>query len=271
MWFRSDDEAVTVRQVFDGHLHIIDPRFPLVANAGFVPDPFTVEDYLEQTRALGVIGGAVASGSFQAFDQGYLEAALARLGPAFVGVAQLPAQTSDREIRRLNALGVRAVRFNLRRGMNPDARDMERLALRAFDTAGWHAELYLNASELPGLSGLLERLPRLCIDHLGLSRRGLPHLLGLVEQGAKVKATGFGRLDFPPAQAVSAIARVDPDALIFGTDLPCTRAPRPFTGADIVLVEDALGDAALVQKVLFENAIRLYQPAAFTSGGVVGI
>ena len=101
------------------------------------------------------------------------------------------------------------------------------LAQRVHALAGWHAELYLDASDLPGLSRLLERLPRLCIDHLGLSRRGLPHLLRLVEKGAKVKATGFGRLDFPPAQAVIAIARVDPHALIFGTDLPGTRAPRP--------------------------------------------
>jgi len=31
--------------VFDAHLHIIDPRFPLVANQGFLPDPFAVADY----------------------------------------------------------------------------------------------------------------------------------------------------------------------------------------------------------------------------------
>lgn len=188
--------------VFDSHLHIIDPRFPLVANAGFLPDAFTVEDYLERTLDLGVVGGAVVSGSFQAFDQSYLEAALARLGPSFVGVTQLPEQTSEREILRLDALGVRALRLNLRRGVHADARSMVRLARRAFDTAGWHAELYLDSTDLPALAGLLKGLPRMCVDHLGLSRRGLPHLLRLVERGAWVKATGFGRLDFPGRGAV---------------------------------------------------------------------
>ena len=32
-------------RVFDTHLHIVDPRFPLVPNQGYLPDPFTVDDY----------------------------------------------------------------------------------------------------------------------------------------------------------------------------------------------------------------------------------
>ena len=32
--------------MFDAHLHIIDPRFPLVENDGYLPEPFTVDDYL---------------------------------------------------------------------------------------------------------------------------------------------------------------------------------------------------------------------------------
>ena len=43
-------------------------------------------------------------------------AALGELGPRFVGVTQLPADTADAEIVRLHASGVRAVRFNVRRG-----------------------------------------------------------------------------------------------------------------------------------------------------------
>ena len=31
------------RPVFDAHLHIVDPRFPLVENNGYLPDPFTVD------------------------------------------------------------------------------------------------------------------------------------------------------------------------------------------------------------------------------------
>ena len=42
--------------------------------------------------------------------------ALAVLGPTFVGVTQLPADCSDEQILELDRSGVRAVRFNLRRG-----------------------------------------------------------------------------------------------------------------------------------------------------------
>ena len=37
--------------IFDAHCHIIDSRFPLVPNNGYLPEPFTVEDYLEIGRA----------------------------------------------------------------------------------------------------------------------------------------------------------------------------------------------------------------------------
>ncbi len=81
------------RTVFDAHFHIIDPQHPLVRNQGYLPEPFTCGEYRDACTALGLLvgGGAVVSGSFQAFDQGYLLAALAELGPGFVGVTQLPA------------------------------------------------------------------------------------------------------------------------------------------------------------------------------------
>nr|WP_306292490.1 hypothetical protein [Solemya velum gill symbiont] len=56
-------------QIFDAHLHIIDPRFPLIENRGFVPEPFSVADYRQRVSDLPVVGGTVVSGSFQGFDQ----------------------------------------------------------------------------------------------------------------------------------------------------------------------------------------------------------
>ena len=100
-------------KVFDSHFHIIDKRFPLVPNQGYLPDNFSAGDYQKRTKCYDIAGGAIVSGSFQAFDQTYLLAALKELGPNFVGVAQLPATVSDDELISLNAAGVRAVRFNL--------------------------------------------------------------------------------------------------------------------------------------------------------------
>ena len=55
-------------KVFDSHFHIFDPRFPLVPNDGYLPQPFTCSDYLARTAGFRPAGGAVVSGSFQAFD-----------------------------------------------------------------------------------------------------------------------------------------------------------------------------------------------------------
>ncbi len=245
------------RRVFDSHLHIIDPRFPLIASQGYLPEPFTVRDYVERTSALDLAGGAVVSGSFQGFDQGYLLGALERLGPSFVGVTQLPATATDEEVLKLHTAGVRAVRFNLYRGGSTSLDDLERLGLRVHELAGWHVELYIDSKDLPDLEPRLATLPKVVIDHLGMTRDGYPALLRLVEQGAKVKATGFGRVRLDVPAALREIAAVDPSALLFGTDLPGTRTEQLFAEADIDLIIDSLGEP-LADRVLHENATSWY-------------
>ncbi len=244
-------------RVFDGHLHIIDPRFPLIPNQGYLPEPFTVRDYMERASVLDLAGGAVVSGSFQGFDQGYLLDALERLGPSFVGVTQLPTGVTDEEVLRLDEAGVRAVRFNLYRGGSESLDGLEHLAARVHDLAGWHAELYVDSKDLADLEPRLAALPKVAIDHLGMARDGYPALLRLVERGVKVKATGFGRVRLDVAEALGEIAAVDPGALLFGTDLPGTRAERPFEEADVDLIVETLGEL-LAERVLHENAVHWY-------------
>ena len=246
-------------EIFDAHLHVIDPRFPLVPNDGYLPDPFTAETYLERVGPLGVVGGAVVSGSFQAFDTSYLLDALEVLGPSFVGVAQLPVSVLDEEVLRLHEAGVRAVRFNLKRGGSEVLENLEKLAKRVYEISGWHAELYVSSEQLAELGGTLARLPSVSIDHLGLSGSGFRTLLGLVERGVRVKATGFGRLDFDPGAAMAEISAANPDALMFGTDLPSTRARRPFRDEDVRVVIEALGED-LARKALRDNATAFYRP-----------
>lgn len=245
--------------VFDSHFHIIDRRFPLVPNDGYLPEDFTCADYLRRTAHLSLAGGAIVSGSFQALDQSYLIDALARLGPGFVGVSQLPATVSDAEVLRLDGLGVRAVRFNLKRGGSEKVEHLERLAQRVFELARWHVELYVDSRDLAELRPTLVRLPAVSIDHLGLSKGGFATLLSLVEKGVRVKATGFGRVDFDVKVALREICAVNPEALMFGTDLPSTRAPRPYRDQDLFLVLDALGEQQ-ARKVLYDNAVAFYRP-----------
>src|SRR6266498_3461354 len=148
-----------MHRIFDCHFHIIDPSFPLVPNQGYVPPPFTADAYLAEVRDLGIAAGAIVSGSFQAFDQTYLLNALDRLGPLFVGVTQLPVSVNDSELRHLNQRGVRAIRFNIRRGGSAVIGELTSLARRVYDLVGWHVELYVDSRGLPELEATLRQLP----------------------------------------------------------------------------------------------------------------
>lgn len=246
-------------RVFDSHFHIIDPRFPLVANNGFVPAIFTTDDYQVAVREIGVVGGVIVAGSFQELDQSFLREALSRLGPAFVGVTQLSPEATDSEILDLDSIGVRGVRFNLRRG-GPDAvAGMVEMACRVYDLAGWHSEVYVNGADLEDLEDTLMSMPVVVIDHLGLRAAGYDAVVRLAEGGVRVKASGFGRLNFDPRPLLSSIAAASPSALMFGTDLPSTRAERPFELADVECIREVLdsGDFSLA---MYGNAVALYRP-----------
>jgi len=136
--------------------------------------------------------------------------------------------------------------------------DLGAMAARFHELAGWHVELYVDAAGLNAVRETLLQLPAACIDHLGLTRAGMPTLLALVERGLHVKATGFGRVDFPVEDALRAIHSANPGALLFGSDLPSTRAPRPFGETDIHRVADALGEAG-ARAVLCDNALAFYR------------
>ena len=232
-------------KIFDAHFHIIDPNYPLVANNGFMPDAFTVEQYQSTLKTIGVTtqGGAVVSGSFQAFDQGYLIAALQTFGENYVGVTNLSCDCKDDEILKLQQAGIRAVRFNLYRGGSEDVKNIESFAKRIYDLAGWHVELYVDSKDLMDLSPIMLRLPKVSIDHLGMSKIGFKESLALAAAGVHVKATGFMRVDFEVLPALKQLYDVNPDALMFGSDLPGTRAKRLFDLDDLKLITDNFDDA----------------------------
>lgn len=244
-------------RIFDAHFHIIDFKFPIIKNQGYLPPSYVVEDYQNTTSDLNVLGGTIVSGSFQGFNQEYLLKTLKQMGSTFCGVTQLPFTVTDKEILNLNENGIKALRFNIKRGGSEDLSKLDYFARRVHNLVGWHSELYIDAKELPEITSTIEKLPAISIDHLGLSEEGLPHLLKLVDKGIYVKATGFGRVDLDVKNALKAIYEINPDALMFGTDLPSTRAKRSFENTDIELIQQLFGEQA-TDKILYKNAFKWY-------------
>jgi predicted TIM-barrel fold metal-dependent hydrolase len=245
-------------KLFDAHFHIIDYQYPISSNQGYSPPTFLVEDYLQAMQGFDLVGGALVSGSFQGFDQAYLLAALEKLGPNFVGVTQLPATTTDEEIIALDKKGVRALRFNIKRGGSEGVSQLNFLGNRVYDLVGWPVELLVDSSELGALKEEILKLPVVSVDHMGLSSSGYKDLLSLVEQGVYVKASGFGRLDFDVLKALKQMYTINPHALRFGSDLPSTRAPIPFKAADVSLIVDNMESTA-VEDILYKNALTFYR------------
>lgn len=172
-------------KIFDSHFHIINFDYPVKENNGYMPSEFKEEDYEIWQKELGIDGGVIVSGSFQGFDQDYLIHALKSLKGHFVGTTQLPVETSDEKIIKLNELGVRGVRFN-------------------------------------------------------------------------VKATGFGRIEVDPLQILKALMEINSNAIMFGTDLPSTRAKRPYEKSDIELIEKNFSKEEQ-EKIFYKNAMHFYR------------
>ena len=244
-------------KIFDAHFHIIDYRYPVVENNGYFPPEFTLDNYHQATSSFELVGGAVVSGSFQAFDQTYLTASLSELGEGFFGVANIPVDMSDEGLGFLYQRQVGAVRFNLKRGGSESIDHLPYLSDKLYEKYGWHTELYLDSKQLVDLAPTLRKIKRFSIDHLGLSSAGLKELYHWVEQGVKVKATGFGRIDFDPIPVMQQIHRINPTALMFGTDLPSTRAKIPFSMVDVQRVT-AHFDQAAQEQIFYRNALSWY-------------
>ncbi|SDS91547.1 Predicted metal-dependent hydrolase, TIM-barrel fold [Maribacter dokdonensis] len=245
-------------KIFDSHFHIINPKFPLVENNGYLPPDFTVENYVEQTKGFGIEGGAIVSGSFQKFDQEYLLDALKTFGENYFGVANIPIEMKYSELNRLDESNIRAVRFNLKRGGSESLKNLVELSNRLYDAYNWHTELYVDSKNLNELKSTLKQIPTFSIDHLGLSKTGLKELFYWAEKGVKIKATGFGRLDFNPITAMKKIYSINPDSLMFGTDLPSTRAKIPFTFDDLQSIMNSFSDIEQ-ERILYQNATDWYK------------
>ena len=252
-----------MQKIFDSHFHIIDPGYPLFENQGFLPDFFTVEEYQSKVSDFGIelVGGVVVSGSFQGFDCSYFQGALDKLGATFVGVTQLNPYTKDEEILRLDRLGIKGIRFNLFRGLSASVQDMRELAHRVYCLCGWKTELYVDASKIDEqLATFIFELPKVSIDHLGMRKCQIERLEQFVSGGIPIRVTGFGRVDYSRDEVqdlLIALYKANPQALIFGTDMPSTRAKYPFSLEDLTLIKESLGEEK-AQDVLYKNGVAWY-------------
>lgn len=241
-------------KIYDAHLHIIPRGYPLFSNQGYTPAYFEESQYQKAIENFEFVGGTIVSGSFQKDDTSYLVPILKK---GFCGIINLPDEFKRQELDHLKQLGVKGIRINLKRMSQKDLDSKFELAKRFYDEYNWHTELYVENSQLKSIKKHIEGLAKVSVDHLGLTSQGLDDLYELVAKGLKVKATGFGRVEFEIVEVLKMIYSIDPRSLMFGSDLPSTRAKRPFQQSDIELILHNFTKKES-DNIMFKNALDFY-------------
>ena len=106
----------------------------------FSPVESTVEDYMRKQEILGFDRGILTQPSHYGVDNRCMLDALAKTKGKVKGIVTIDLdQLTDREITRLSALGIVAMRLN-DRPAGPKVADIEAVANRLKGT-GWHIEI----------------------------------------------------------------------------------------------------------------------------------
>src|SRR5579872_5933875 len=276
----------------DCHNHIVGPqsKYPMAANRTYPPPEATVA----QLRALrielgGVQRNVLVQPSFYGFDNSCMIDAMAQLGNSVRGIAVVPLDVPDAELKRLAALGVMGVRLNLATAGIRDPKAAEE-ALNAFAPRfvplGWHIQVN---TELPIIGAIAPTVATLKVpvvfDHFGElvaaegeKQKGFGALVELVRAGnTYVKLSAPYNLSKLPDYAdvvplARALIAARAERMLWGTNWPHpgNRAPgrsstdiTPYQNVDNPRLVKALiewcPDAALRKQILVDNPAKLYK------------
>ncbi len=264
----------------DCHAHIIAPAlFPYTDGPGYKPRPDEVGDREAFARVLaahGVSHALLVQPSCYGHDNAAMLDAMRASGGQIKGVAVIPPDLSDREMRRLRDQGVVGVRLNLMR-TDPDAlarpgSDAFLSRLKAFD---WFVQVYATGDVWTGVEALLRQSGvRVLVDHFGdpdlargLDQPGFQAVLRLGrDTDAVVKLSApyrpskrpFPHEDTEPFVA-AAIQAYGVERCIWGSDWPfINTSQRVEYGSLLNLLGRWLPDPMDRQQVLWKTPVRLF-------------
>src|SRR5205807_8102109 len=151
----------------DCHHHIYDGKYPIAPSATLKPGDAKVADYRALQKRTGTTRDVVVQPSTYGTDNSCTLDAMAQLGPASRGVAVVDTSVTDAELKRLNGLGIRGIRFNLVQAGATTVDMLEPLSTRVNDL-GWHVQIHMLGDRIATIEDVLLRLPSpIVFDHLG--------------------------------------------------------------------------------------------------------
>jgi len=220
----------------DAHVHVFGPHgiFPFAEDRPFTPADAPKENLFALHAMLGIRHCVIVQSTCHGFDNRVVADAIAAKKGDYCGVALVPAMVDDAELRRLDALGFRGVRFNVMKHLGKGAGIAEAIALSArLAKIGWHLQVHFEASLIEELTPWFKRsaVP-VVIDHmgrvdasLGLEQPAFRRLLDLMRDSRFwVKVSGSERISRRPSPWE--------DAFPFARTLVAEFGDRCFWGSD---------------------------------------
>ncbi len=125
-------------------------------------------------RLLGITRAVIVQASCHGADNSATLDAIAASGGRYKGIAIVDESADDKEFRKLDAGGIKGVRFNFVQhlGGRPDMKFFQRTVARIKEL-GWHLVLHLDAKDIAELSPMIKALPLpFIIDHMGRVKAG---------------------------------------------------------------------------------------------------
>ncbi|MDF1792627.1 MAG: amidohydrolase family protein [Thalassobaculaceae bacterium] len=269
----------------DSHVQIFpDPeRFPLANDATDLPEPHPADDYARFRDRLGLDRAILVQSSAYGFNHHALFDALERLGSERTrGVAAVGPDTSEAELRELDAAGCVAARFQM---LEPWRRidwvDTGRIAGRVHDLLNWEIDLQMDGRFLMEVEDRIRSWPgRVVVDHIGcflgpVSDRdpGFRALLRLIDADKVwVKISGPEESDpqhprYPHAERLARmLIRFAPERLVWGSNWPypatfdpANKRVRPEDKHLLPLLDRWCEDESLRDRILITNTATLWR------------
>ncbi len=264
----------------DAHCHVFGPAavFPYAPERKYTPCDAPKETLFGLRDFLGFSRNVIVQATCHGADNRALIDALNAAGDLARGIATVRASVTDDELKALDAVGVRGVRFNfVKRLVEATPRDVYLAIAERIAALGWHIVVYFEAHELADLVPFLESLPTtIVVDHMGRPdlAKGVDHpdfrrFVELMAANPRIwsKVTCPERLsisgppnydDFVPFGRT--LVRSFPDRVLWGTDWPHPNMTThmPDDGALVNMIPRIAPSPAERQALLVDNPMRLY-------------
>ncbi|PYO01684.1 MAG: 2-pyrone-4,6-dicarboxylate hydrolase [Candidatus Rokuibacteriota bacterium] len=261
----------------DCHHHIYDAKYPVDPKATLRPADALVDDYRGFQKRIGTSRNVLVQPSTYGTDNRCHLDALAAFGPTARMVAVVNDQVSTEELKRMHALGVRGIRFNLAQAGATTPEMLEPLSKRVNDL-GWHIQINAPATKIMEIMPILETrvASPIVFDHLahipqpeGVNTPLFAKVRGLMDKGRTwMKVSGayadtkVGPPTYSDSSAVArAYAKAYPERCVWGSDWPHPTEQQKGVPDDAVLFDllsDWVPDEKVRHRVLVENPAVLY-------------